>query len=130
MMSMGSGLDQYLAARIAKDGRYVVVTDPQLADAIFTDQIGEHFERELDHLYPPPAKKDDSESTGSGKQRERVGGFSRGRGTVFLVDRSSRAVIWSTYVPAGTSRPRDVEKRARHIADLLKKELKDSPAQP
>jgi hypothetical protein len=126
MMPMGSALDQYLAAQITKDGRYVVVTDPQRADAIFTDRIGQHFERAMDEMYPPAGKKETSDPTGFGKPPERVGGFSRARGTVFLVDRSSRSVIWSTFIQAGASHPKEVEKRARHIAERLNRQLKDA----
>jgi hypothetical protein len=125
LMSMGSGLDQYLAAQIAKDGHYIVVTDPQRADAIFTDRIGQHFEHAMDELYPATTKKDDSDPSGLGKSQERVGGFSRARGTVFLVDRSSRAVIWSTFIPAGATQPKEVEKRARHIAGNLNRQVKE-----
>ena len=125
LMPMGSGLDQYLAAQIAKDGHYVVVTDPQRADAVFTDRIGQHFEHSMDELYPATSKKDDSDPNGFGKSQERVGGFSRARGTVFLVDRSSRAVIWSTFIPAGAAQPKQGEKRARRIAEKLNRQLKE-----
>ena len=33
---------------------FQVVTDPKLADAVFTEQIGEGFEAKLDELFPPP----------------------------------------------------------------------------
>ncbi len=57
--------------------------------------------------------------------------FSRAKGTLFLVSRGSRAVIWSTY-----ARPRDrsadtLDKTADEIVnrlkrDLLKPDLKDT----
>jgi len=123
LLPMGNGLDQYLADRIAREGIYTVVTDPERADAIFTDRIGESFEQALKELYNPPAEETEQDKFGA--PHERVHGASwRGRGTVFLVDRESRAVMWSTFVPISGSQPVDVEKRARHIADALSKHLK------
>ena len=100
-----------------------MVTDPERADAIFTDRIGEGFEQALKELYSPPA--DEAEQAKFDAPAPRSHGASwRGRGTVFLVDRASRAVMWSTFVPVSGSQPADVEKRARHIVDALAKHLK------
>ena len=40
-------LDQYLANRLTK-GRFEVVTDPDKADAVFTDRIGNRFRRKVE----------------------------------------------------------------------------------
>ena len=40
-----------------------VVTDPQKADAILTDHLGESFEQSLDDLYAPKPKADDKSAT-------------------------------------------------------------------
>jgi hypothetical protein len=57
LLPMGSGLDQYLANRLASEHIFRVVTDPKLADAVFTDRIGNAFEEKLaDLTAPPPAK--------------------------------------------------------------------------
>ncbi|MDE3167753.1 MAG: hypothetical protein KGN36_18275 [Acidobacteriota bacterium] len=54
LLKMSKGFDQYLANRLTNDGTFQVVTDPKLADAILTDQIGEGFQAKLDELFPPP----------------------------------------------------------------------------
>src|SRR6185369_14025016 len=62
LLPMTGGLDQYLANRLTAEGLFRVVTDPKLADAVFTDQLGAAFEQKLVDLYPPPdadAKEDD-----------------------------------------------------------------------
>ena len=52
LLKMSSGLDQYLANRLTADHVFQVVTDPKLADAVFTDQIGEGFQMKLDEIVP------------------------------------------------------------------------------
>jgi hypothetical protein len=54
LMPMSRGLDQYLANRITNDHVFRVVTDPKLADAIFTDRIGEGFMLQLENISPTP----------------------------------------------------------------------------
>jgi hypothetical protein len=123
LLPMGNGLDQYLADRLTREGLYTVVTDPEKADAIFTDRIGQSFEQAMKELYQPPA--DEAEENKFGAPTEKAhGGSWKARGTVFLVDRASRTVMWSTFVPVSGTQPADVEKRARHIADALGKYLK------
>lgn len=125
LLPMGNGLDQYLATRLTATGMFQVVTDPQKADGIFTDRIGQGFEARLDELYPPEVKKDeDEEEKDAFGPAQRVGGFSRGRGTLFLVDRRTRNVVWSVYWPVKGSRPDDVNRRAEQIANRLRKDLK------
>ena len=51
ILPMGGGMDQFLANRITELGKMQVVTDPQIADTILTDRIGEPFEKKLDLLY-------------------------------------------------------------------------------
>jgi len=43
LLPMAGGLDQYLANRLTSAGVFRVVTDPKMADAIFTDQLGAGF---------------------------------------------------------------------------------------
>ena len=47
-------MDQYLANQLTTLGVFQVVADPQKADAIITDRLGEPFEAKLKDLYPPP----------------------------------------------------------------------------
>jgi hypothetical protein len=128
LMPMGNSLDQYLATRLTETGLIQVVTDPLKADSVMTDKIGEGFERQMQDLYPPAAKpttdeEKDKEKDPWGKAEKRFGSFSRGHGTIFLVDRASGNVIWSVYAPISGSRPDDVHRRAEHIADKLRKDL-------
>src|SRR4051812_40222936 len=85
LLPMAGGLDQYLANRLS--GVFRVVTDPKLADAIFTSQLGESFEQQLVKLYAPP---DTEDSDKDGKPQSHVSSFGRGKGTIFLVDLKSR----------------------------------------
>ena len=127
LLPMGNGLDQYLATRLTSTGMFQVVTDPQKADAVFTDKIGQVLEAKLNELYPPEVQKqatEEEEEKDMFAPAQRVGAFSRGRGTVFLVDRRTRNVVWSIYWPIRGSRPDDVNRRAEQIADRLRKDLK------
>ena len=54
LLKMSKGLDQYLANRLTAGHIFQIVTDPKLADAVFTDQIGEGFQLKLEELYPTP----------------------------------------------------------------------------
>lgn len=54
LLKMSKGMDQYLANRLTNEHVFQIVTDPKLADAILTDQIGEGFEAKMGELFPPP----------------------------------------------------------------------------
>src|SRR5206468_5543117 len=51
LLPMSSGLDQFLAVQLTTGAVLQVVTDPQKADAVFTDHLGESFEQTLADLY-------------------------------------------------------------------------------
>jgi hypothetical protein len=128
LLPMGGSLDQYLAARLTQTGVFQVVTDPQKADAILTDRIGEGFEQKMQELYPPPEAKPGDEDKDKDKDpldkpyKRSISG-TRGHGTVFLVDKQSRNVVWSIYWPVKSSQPDDVNRRADQIVGRLRKEL-------
>jgi len=130
LLPMGNSLDQYLANRLTATGVFQVVTDPQKADAVVSDNIGKGLELKLEELYPtapPPPKKEEGEDKlgdAMGKPANRFGSFSRGRGTVFIVDRGTRSVVWSIYMPVKTSRPDDTDRRAGEIVKRLEKQIK------
>ena len=146
ILPMSGGMDQYLANKLARGGLFQVVTDPKKADAIFTDQIGEGFERKLDELYPtaPPPKeedadddsaasKDDSKSDAKPDSKDMSGGMTnrqsswgRGKGTFFIVDRKSRVVIWSTYDHAPNRAADTLDHKADQIVERLKRDLKET----
>jgi hypothetical protein len=50
-------------------------------------------------------------------------GFSRARGTVFLVDAKSRQVIWSIYQPPKDFEGKEMNRTASDIVSRLKKDL-------
>jgi len=56
LMPMQHGMDQFLANRLTNQHLFEVVTDPKLADAVFTDHLGEGFEARLEDLTSPPPK--------------------------------------------------------------------------
>jgi hypothetical protein len=152
ILPMGSGLDQYLATQITRNGVFEVVTDPKKADAILTDRIGDSFEKRMEELYPPPKPpappepeeaKDSKDATKDGEKKPkdkpkataaqkaeaerlsqesstpRTTTFGRNRGTLFLVDRTSRTVIWSLYNRAKDSRPATLDHTAARIVHQL-----------
>lgn len=54
VLSMSRGIDQYLANRLTNAHLFQVVTDPKLADVVFTDHIGQAFQQQLKSLLAPP----------------------------------------------------------------------------
>ncbi len=150
ILGMSGGMDQYLADRLTSMGVLQVVTDPQKADAIITDRLGEPFEAKLKELYPPPpppvppapakdekadkdgklvvvdkTTKDDKDKIGDPGAIARVGSFNRGRGNFFIVDRKSRNVVWSTYERPKDTTPGELSKTAERVVKRLKDDLTD-----
>ncbi|HUB35142.1 MAG TPA: hypothetical protein VMA31_19030 [Bryobacteraceae bacterium] len=144
IMPMTRGLDQYLANRLTNQHIFDVVTDPKLADAFFTDRIGENFQTQLDNIFPAPkpaeekseekkeAKSDDSPVPSNPMLQETVNRldnpalastFGRGKGNVFLVDAKSRQVVWSTFDPSKGTLNHDLDHTASDIVTRLKKDL-------
>ena len=50
ILPMRSGFDQYLANELTSRGVVRVVTDPQRADAVLTDHLGQSFQQRMDEL--------------------------------------------------------------------------------
>jgi hypothetical protein len=129
ILGMSSGMDQFLANQFTTMSVFQVVTDPQKADAIVTDRLGEPFESKLKELYPrdSPAvvaaeeKKNNADISGAA----RVSSIGRGRGTFFIVDRKSHNVLWSIYEEPKDSTPTQLTKTARKIVQRLKNDLTD-----
>ena len=144
LLPMGSSLDQYLANRLTSEHVFQVVTDPKLADAVFTDRIGAAFEEKLADLLtistpvakPAPSQPPSSQApppSGATPITETVNklsnpaansSFGRGRGTIFLVDSKSKQVIWSVYEPPKGSAGPQLDKGALDIVSHLKRALK------
>jgi hypothetical protein len=127
---MSGGFDQLLANHITHGHVFQVVSDPKLADAVFTDQLGAAFEYRLNHIVPPPpaappppgtqpplAVKDDE---------PKVSSFSHGRGTVFLVDTKSKEVLWSAYQPPKNGSSHEMDRTAKKVVGTLTLNLKPS----
>jgi len=145
VLSMSKGLDQYLANRLTNDHVFQVVTDPKLADAFLTDQIGESLQSKLEEILPPPPsdkpapaaekapKADKDKGTSSnpllGDTVNKLAtpgassSFSRGKGTVFLVDAKSRQVVWSVYQLPKGSTAKEMDRTASDIVSRLKRDL-------
>ena len=124
LLPMANGLDQYVANRLAASGVFQVTTDPKKADAIFTDKLGEAFEQRLDSLIRPPAEKSSKESKAEERAAPRVSTFSRSKGTMFLVDGATRAVLWSIYEPPKNTSPGELDRTAQRIVSSLKPPVK------
>lgn len=152
ILPMGSSFDQYLANRLTRAGVLQVVTDPAKADAVLTDRIGKVLEAKLEELYPDPAKlaaaeaalkkdREKDEDKDKDKDRdenrpmqikttpmERTSSAGRAKGTLFLVHRGSRNVIWSIYEPPKTTRPDDLDDVAaaavKNLGSAIAKEAK------
>lgn len=126
ILGMGSGMDQFLANRLGRMGGVQVVADPNAADTILTDRLGEAFEKKLDEIYAPP--KEEDEETADVRKPEtsqlRPSSFGRGKGTYFLVDRKSRNVVWSVYARPKNGRPDEFDRMAGRIVERLKNDLK------
>ena len=135
ILPMGSSLDQYLANRLTRGGVLQVVIDPAKADAILTDRIGKALEVKLEELYPDPVKKaaaeallqkaKDEETDENYTMQirtnpvERGGSMGRAKGTLFLVHRGSRNVIWSVYELPKSTRPDDLDEVATAAVNKL-----------
>ena len=151
ILPMSGGLDQYLAKSLTQHRQYQVVADPKAADAIFTDRLGDSFEKKLLELYPPPPppEKPVDKSVKEGKDEKkssrdkdkdkdsaalkeepmvRMGGFSRNRGNIFLVDRASKRVIWSLYRQPKSTSPNDMNRIAESIVGDLKRDVEGKKA--
>jgi hypothetical protein len=131
LLPMSGGLDQFIAGRLAAQGRYNVVTDPEQADALITDRIGADFEERFAELYPPPPPPNDEKEKkaaeepsvatlfGESAGGRRISSFGRGKGNVFLIDRGSKRVLWSTWLRPRGTRPDDLHRSAETVVDRL-----------
>ena len=128
LLPMSNGLDQYLAQQLTAGTVLQVVTDPQKADAVFTDHLGESFEQSVADLYGSKPKVDDkagdaTEDKGASPARSGMQG-KRGRGTIFLVNRRTREVLWSVYELPKDNRPAGLRRSAGRISDQLAKSIR------
>jgi len=149
LLPMPHGLDHHVANQLIRTHVFDVVADPKRADAIFTDHLGVSFEAELEKLYPAPKpapaepqddaagksekgdspkEKPSSEPVPSTAPKEAgskppTTSFGRGKGTLFLVDAKSRAVLWSVYERPKSSTPDELDRTAKRVIERLKRDL-------
>ena len=148
MLPMSNSLDQYLANRLTNGHVFEVVTDPALADAVFTERLGEAFESKMMELLPPPPPPQPAEPTKEEVKEDKnkkgteargdimaepanklakagsMSSIARSRGTIFLVDIKSKQVIWSAFEPARENTPRHMDQAATQLTARIKRELK------
>jgi hypothetical protein len=133
LLPMSSGLDQYLAQQLTAGAVLQVVTDPNKADAVLTDHLGESFEQTLADLYQAKPKTDEkSGDAGAGGSAEDKGATparsgmqgKRGRGAIFLVNRRTHDVLWSVYELPKDTQPGTLRHSAGRISAQLAKSIK------
>jgi len=135
LLPMANGLDQYLANRITNEHVFQVVTNPKLADAIFTDRIGAVLEDKLADLNPSPepvahpvpdpsSSSLPTETVNKLSNPATASNFGRGKGTIFLVDPKSHLVVWSAYRTPKSSASSDMDRAASDIVSRIKRALK------
>lgn len=117
VLPMPGGLDQFLAVHLSESAAFRVVTDPTQATLILTDRIGENFEQALKDMAAPPASKDNV--TADTFTRPSMQRLTSNRGTLFLVDRASHQVLWSTFEEPKTSEPKALNRSAQRIVERL-----------
>lgn len=118
LLPMQGGLDQYLAERLAATHALPVVTDPKLADAVFTDHLGAGFEQQWNGMRGAEPKTD-----AKSEPAALHSSFGRGHGTVFLVDVKSRQVLWSAYRKSRGRSPEAMQRTARRVVADFEKAL-------
>lgn len=141
LLPMQHGMDQYLANRLVSEHVFEVVTDPKLADAVFTERLGEGFQAQLEDLTAPknpepaaqaaakPVSDTSSPLSMFTNTANKVSdpalnsSFGRARGTLFLVDSKSRLVVWSIYDPPRGTGSKELDRTAGNIIGRLKKDL-------
>jgi hypothetical protein len=138
ILPMSASMDQYMADQLTEAGVFEVVTDPKKADAIITDDVGQSFETKLDDLYPPRAPTKSAEETkdtadrayDSPKKLRDLNSVSarpsttvRGRGHIFVVSISGRAVLWSIYEPTKNNSSGELTKTAEHVVKHLQEAM-------
>ena len=132
LLPMAGGLDQYLALQLSSGRLLQVVTDPKKADAILTDGIGARLEDSLNDLYGASVNKDSVDKDKSDKNKSgnastpdfahpSMRPLSSSRGLVFLVNRTSRDVLWSTYELPTSTQPEELKHVAEKIVERLAK---------
>ena len=129
LLSMPSAFDQYLAQQLIQRDAATVTADPTQAAVVLTDRIDTEFLRTMRELFPregeqTPSEEDNSiEDSGIAPPRPVNRPQRRPQGVLFLVDVSSRTVLWSTFIDEFELEPSKLEKQAREVVNRLEKAL-------
>ena len=135
VLPMAHGLEQYLANNLTKEHVFVIVTDPKMADAVFTDRVDASLQQKLNTLLaPPPAAPKEGEKSDSPKgsifdpvnkveNPADTSSVGRSKGMVFLVGTKSRQVLWSIYDLPKDASSRELDRIASAIVSRLKKDM-------
>lgn len=128
LLPMSNGFDQYLATELIKKNLVTITTDPKQATAIMTDRLGEGLELKMKEFYEKPAKpveKDkekDKQEVKTNVLPPRISSFGGGKGNVYLVDTSSRKVLWSTFMMPKRTTPGELTRTAEKVTHQLRKD--------
>lgn len=131
VMPMSRGIDQYLANRLTTERVFKIVSDPKLADAVFTDRLGDDLTSSLNEISPQKAAAAKTDSTDSAAPLNRLdnpaagSSFGRAQGVFFLVDAKTREVVWSTFEAPGRLDSMHMDRTASDIVSRLKRDLKE-----
>lgn len=121
---MPGGLEQYVALHLTEGGVLQVVTDSSKADVVMLDRIGEDLRATLAELDPKPAAAQTGKAGEVVFAKPNMRPLARTRGTVFLVDRKSGDVLWSTLEQPKSSAVHDLDAAAKRIVEKLAKARK------
>lgn len=130
IMPMSGGYHQHLANRLIRLGLFQLVADPHRADAILTDRLGEGLEARLDVYDAASQKRDAAEHKGEEAakgeskvtlaERPVTTSLSGGKGTLFLVDRKSRRLLWSIFEKPKDVTAKQLDRSASRVAERIK----------
>lgn len=130
IMPMSGGYHQHLANRLIRLGLFQVVADPNRADSILTDRLGESLEARLDGYDAALMKREAAEHKGDEAkkgdssvtlaERPVTTSLSGGKGTLFLIDRKSRRLLWSTFEKPKNVTAKQLDRSAARVADRIK----------
>ncbi|MBY0508243.1 MAG: hypothetical protein K2X03_30290 [Bryobacteraceae bacterium] len=125
IMPMSGGYHQHLANRLIPLGLFQLVADPNRADAILTDRLGEGLEARLDGYDAASRKRDEpvkGESQTVLAERPVTSTLSGGKGTLFLVDRKSRRLLWSIFEKPKNTTAKELNRSAGRVAGHVKQD--------
>jgi hypothetical protein len=133
ILRMKNGFDLHLTNRLIQAGWMTVVTDPQDAEYVLTENVGPGFEEVLKELFrnpeeeeeqPPPSEQAKENEKAEMPVLNRYAGarpstFGKAGGVVFLVKRVDSSVIWSTFLERRDNRDQAMDKHAGNVVKRL-----------